>query len=214
MSTVGWSWSRTAAWRAIALGAAALGASLLTGDPASAATEAPRKMPEVGHVHTLLVNPTGGNLLLGTHRGLYLSRDEGRSWQRAEVAGTIPGTDFMTLAADLRDPRILYAGGHDLGVVKSVDEGKSWAPTGPGLESGHVHALAVAPNVPSTLHAWVDQDGLYRTPDGGGRWTRVDDGPMNPNVRALAQPDIPTGMGGVFVYAATSDGVFRSADCF
>ena len=45
-------------------------------------------------------------------------------------------------------------------------------------------------------------------------WTRQDDGPSNPDVRALSAVNIPTGMGGIFLYAATSGGLFRGPDCF
>ena len=53
----------------------------------------------------------------------------------------------------------------------------------------------------------------YRTTDGGGTWTRVDDGPGG-EVKVLASMSIPTGMGGIWLYAGTAEGLQRSPDCF
>jgi hypothetical protein len=41
----------------------------------------------------------------------------------------------------------------------------------------------------------------------------VDDGPEG-EVKVLKSVDIPTGMGGIFLYAGTSMGLQRSPDCF
>jgi hypothetical protein len=81
-----------------------------------------------------------------------------------------------------------------------------------GLPRTDVHALAVDPHKPQQLYAWVVEHGLYRSQDSGLAWQRVNDGPPNPEVRALASVNIPTGMGGIFIYAGTADGVFRSPD--
>jgi hypothetical protein len=54
--------------------------------------------------------------------------------------------------------------------------------------------------------------GLYRSQDGGSAWHRAADGPPNPEVRTLASVNIPTGMGGIYIYAGTADGVWRNTD--
>ena len=125
---------------------------------------------EMDHLHSLAVDPQTGTLLMGTHHGLYESRDEGKSRQKRTLKGDVPGTDFMTMVADPANPKLTYAGGHDLAVLKSED--------------------------------------------GAASWSRVDDGPENPNVTSLTSVPIPTGMGGIFLYAGTAAGLFRSADCF
>jgi len=78
-----------------------------------------------------------------------------------------------------------------------------------------VHGLALAPAAPDTLHATVREtgEGLYRTTDGGGKWTRVDDGPGG-EVKVLTSVNIPTGMSGIWLYAGTAEGLQRSPDCF
>jgi len=42
---------------------------------------------------------------------------------------------------------------------------------------------------------------------------RVDDGPAG-EVKVLVSVNISTGMGGIFLYAGTAEGLKRSADCF
>ena len=189
----------------------ALGASILLAPvlAASAAATAPKGF---GHVHALLVHPPGDTLLVGTHHGLFRSHDAGATWERVTPTGEVPGSDFMTLAMHPQQYDVIYAGGHDLGVLRSEDFGQTWQRSDQGLPSADVHALTVDPRKPQQLYAWVVEHGLYRSQDGGRSWHRVNDGPPNPEVRALASVNIPTGMGGIFLYAGTADGVFKSPD--
>lgn len=166
------------------------------------------------HLHALAVDPRDGTLLIGTHDGLHRSTDEGRTWTKVAPEGEFPGRDVMVIAVDPKQPEVLYAAGHDLGIVKSTDGGRRWRAARAGLQTMDVHALTLDPNDPRKLYAWVDLKGLYRSLDAGRQWARVDDGPKNPDVRALLSVNIPTGMGGIYLYGGTSDGLFRSADCF
>ena len=189
----------------------ALGASILLAPvlAASAAATAPKGF---GHVHALLVHPPGDTLLVGTHHGLFRSHAAGATWERVTPTGDVPGSDFMTLAMHPQQYDVIYAGGHDLGVLRSADFGQTWQRSDQGLPSADVHALTVDPRKPQQLYAWVVEHGLYRSQDGGRSWHRVNDGPPNLEVRALASVNIPTGMGGIFLYAGTADGVFKSPD--
>ena len=123
--------------------------------------------------------------------------------------------DVMAIASDPRDARMIYVGTHEAGVFKSADGGRTWKEVNQGLGGLDVHGLAVDPNVPSKLHAAVREkgEGVYRSTDGGGKWTRVDDGPGG-EVKILTSVNISTGMGGIFLYAGTGEGLQRSADCF
>ena len=184
---------------------------------ASVITLSPRSAPasqEMDHAHALVMLPGSHTLFLGTHNGFLQSKDEGRTWGPVPLLGAAKGIDVMTLVADPSDPRIAYAGTHERGVLQSRDGGKTWEAVNSGLAGRDVHALTIDPNKPKTLHAWVVDKGLYRTTDGGVRWVRVDDGPENPEVKALASINIPTGMGGIFLYAGTATGLYRNPDCF
>jgi len=166
------------------------------------------------HLHSLALVPGTGTLLVGTHQGLFESLDEGKSWKERTPKGNVPGTDFMTMVVDPRNPAVVYAGGHDLAVIKSENGGMTWRRAGKGLPTMDIHALAIEPVRPKRLHAWAVGKGLYRSDDGARYWFRVDDGPKNPQVTSLTSVPIPTGMGGIFLYAGTPVGLFRNPDCF
>ncbi|MBI4571710.1 MAG: hypothetical protein HY713_00275 [candidate division NC10 bacterium] len=189
---------------AIALSLAALG-------------ETAGPQPDIGHLHALLVSPTDGSLWIGTHNGLYQSSDEGRTWQRVKIPAELAAMDFMSFAQDPINPKVLYVGTHNRGVVRTMDGGETWGSFSTGLGGPDVHALAVDgynAAQPRRLYAFVMDKGLYRILGDLTEWKRVDDGPSNPDVRALQAVNIPTGMGGIFLYAATSEGIFRGPDCF
>jgi photosystem II stability/assembly factor-like uncharacterized protein len=106
-------------------------------------------------------------------------------------------------------------GTHEAGVLKSTDGGTTWAEVNTGLGGLDVHGIAIDPNQPSKLHVAVREkgEGIYRTLDRGGKWTRVDDGPGG-EVKVLSSLNISTGMGGIFLVAGTAEGLQFSADCF
>ncbi len=194
---------RKAIWVAMGL--------LLVFSPWQRAAAAPA---QIGHAHALLVLPGSPRLLMGTHKGLLMSRDDGRTWMPVPLPPKFQGTDVMSLVVDPGDVRRVYAGTHDWGVRRGLDGGKTWEEINTGLGGRDVHALTIDPNRPKTLHAWVVGKGLYRTRNGGATWTRVDDGPENPEVKTLASVNVATGMGGIYLYAGTATGLYRNPDCF
>lgn len=167
------------------------------------------------HVHALAMDAEGRTLFLGAHTGLFRSEDGGRSWQKVTLPAKHSHLDVMAIATDPKDPLIIYIGTHEAGVFKSSDGGTTWREVNTGLGGLDVHGLAVDPNEPSKLHAAVREkgEGIYRTTDRGGRWIRVDDGPWG-EVKILLSVNLPTGMGGIYLYAGTAEGLQRSADCF
>ena len=165
-----------------------------------------------GHVHALLVHPTNETLLVGTHHGLFGSQDAGVTWEHITPKGEVPGSDFMTLTMHPQQYARIFAGGPDLGILRSDDFGQTWHRASQGIPSADVHALVVDAHNPQQLYAWVVESGLYRSQDGGRSWHRAVDGPPNPDVRSLASVNVSTGMGGIFIYAGTADGVFKNTD--
>jgi photosystem II stability/assembly factor-like uncharacterized protein len=121
----------------------------------------------------------------------------------------------MAVTAHPEDARTIYVATHDAGVLKSADGGKTWQETNTGLGGLDVHGLAIDPREPLKLHAAVRDkgEGIYRSTDGGSKWVRVDDGPGG-EVKILASVNISTGMGGIFLYAGTAEGLQRNPDCF
>ncbi len=171
---------------------------------------------DIGHLHALLVSPSDGALWIGTHHGLYRSSDEGKSWQPVKIPADLAAMDFMSFAQDPTTPKVIYVGTHNRGILKTSDGGVTWAQV-LGIGNADVHALAVDsfnPAQPKRWYAWIVDKGLFRSLGVLDEWKRQDDGPANPDVRTLQSANIPTGMGGIWLYAGTADGLFRSPDCF
>lgn len=173
------------------------------------------KGPSFEHVHALAMDAEGRTLFLGAHTGLFRSENGGRSWQNVVMSEKHSRPDVMAIASDPRDARVIYVGTHEAGVFKSADGGRTWKEVNQGLGGLDVHGLAIDPNAPAKLHAAVREkgEGVYRSTDGGGKWVRVDDGPGG-EVKVLSSVNVSTGMGGIFLYAGTAEGLQRSADCF
>lgn len=177
--------------------------------------------PEVGHVHALLYIPQERLLMMGTHEGLLRSTDEGKSWEKVEARGYLPAADFMSLVPDPRGSKVIYAGGHDLGVVKSLDGGLTWQRADNGIAGTDIHGLAINQRAPDMLFAYSVGNGVFRSADGARTWQRMDDGPESPSVRSLAymavQTEMDRSMGwenwGV-LFAGTAAGIFQSYSCF
>jgi photosystem II stability/assembly factor-like uncharacterized protein len=190
-------------------------ASVFQAVPAVAQHAKPAGTPGFEHVHALTVAADGRTLWLGAHAGLFRSGDGGRTWQPVKLSDKSSRLDVMTLVGDLRDSRTLYVGTHEAGVFRTQDGGGSWAQMNNGIGGLDVHGLALDPSEPTKLHAAVrgQGEGVYRATDAGGKWVRVDDGPAG-EVKVLASVNVPTGMGGIFLYAGTAEGLQRSPDCF
>ena len=171
--------------------------------------------PVFEHVHALAMDPAGRILFLGAHTGLFRSEDGGRPWKRVRLSSKHSHLDVMAVTPDPLEPNTIYLATHEAGVFKSNDGGIKWRELNSGIGGLDVHGLAIDPNTPQKLHAAVREkgEGIYKTTDGGGKWIRVDDGPQG-EVKVLRSVNIPTGMGGIFLYAGTSTGLQRSPDCF
>ena len=80
----------------------------------------------------------------------------------------------------------------------------TWTSNGP--EGGSIATLAIDPVTPTTLYAGTGFGGVFKSSDGGGNWSAINDGLTNTNVQALAidpttsTPYAGTGGGGVFVF--------------
>jgi photosystem II stability/assembly factor-like uncharacterized protein len=185
---------------AYALGAAVLvaalagGAFLLGKDRAKSGAEGPAAstgLPNTPDYHSLLVAPSDArHVLLGTHAGLYESRDGGRTWKKVALAGQ----DAMNLAR--ADGRTVWTAGHNV-FAKSTDGGATWTDVRPqGLPSLDIHGFAVNPTRPTRLYAAVAGVGLYLSDDGGQSFE-----PVSGEVG-----------GAVFALAVTRDGRILAGD--
>jgi photosystem II stability/assembly factor-like uncharacterized protein len=166
-------------------------------------------LDETRHTGRVLVHPEDpntvyvgalGNLWMGSEdRGVYKSRDGGRSWDK--VLFVDEHTGVIDMVMDPTSPDVVYAatyqrlrrawgfngGGPGSGIWKSTDGGERWARLEGGLPDGHLGriGLALSESNPSVVMALVespdeDDQGVWRTEDGGERWTRVNSQNIRP----------------------------------
>ncbi|MDQ3920485.1 MAG: hypothetical protein M3348_18650 [Acidobacteriota bacterium] len=124
-------------------------------------------------------------------RGVYRTRDAGRTWQKVLFRGDDVGaidlqldpsnsrTIYATLWNTRRPPWSIYppSYGPGGGVFKSTDGGDTWQQLTNGLPVeglGRI-GIAVAPANPARVYAIVDAKagGLYRSDDAGATWTLI-----------------------------------------
>ena len=182
-----------AATAALMLTISACSSGSTTASPSAAASGLPSS-----HVHGLSVNRETSQVLLATHEGLF---DVTKS-PATQIGET---NDLMGFTA-AADQGVFYASGHPgpgsdlpnpMGLIKSVDGGKTWGQLSRQGESDF-HALA------TTKSGIVAYDGTLRTSPDGKTWADVPAG-FVPAVLA-GTPESDT------VLATTRDGLQRSTD--
>ena len=157
------------------------------------------------HIGAILISPSDPNRVyvaaLGRaygpnrQRGVFETRDGGRSWQKILYKNR--NTGAIALAFAPGDPRILFAAlwqtrrppwnvyppsnGPGSGLYRSRDGGRNWQHLTRGLPRAGLGriGIAVAPTDPRRVYALVDArgGGLYRSDNGGTSFQRVDHNP-------------------------------------
>jgi photosystem II stability/assembly factor-like uncharacterized protein len=192
----------------------------------------------VGQIATIRINPsnpdelfvasTGDPFKNTKERGVYRSRDGGKTWQQvlflSDGLGAAdiefqPGNPQVLYAAmwhGLRQPWSIISGSEDGGIYKSTDGGDHWTKLGGGLPTGlfgraNIGVSAAAPN---RLYALIEAkpgQGLYRSENNGASWTLV-----NGETRLTTRPFYYTTLGvdpnNADVVFVGDEGWFKSSD--
>jgi photosystem II stability/assembly factor-like uncharacterized protein len=178
--------------------------NVAAGDGVYRSTDAGRSWINVGlretrHISRVAVHPRNPDTVyvaaLGhawgpnPERGVYRSRDGGKSWRQVLFVDSRTGA--ADLAMDPANPRILYAafwqayrapwsiesGGPASGLYRSTDGGDSWTKLAGGLPAGIVGRIGVAVSAARPGRVWAiveaAEGGLFRSDDGGDQWERV-----------------------------------------
>ncbi len=156
-------------------------------------------LEDAGQIGRIAVHPEDPDLayvaVLGhafgpnEQRGVFRSRDGGKTWERVLFVSDRAGA--VDLALDPTNPRILYAavweavrkpwmfvsGGEGSGLYRSRDGGDTWEKLERGFPSGLKGRIgvAVSPARPGRVWAIVEAEdgGVFRSDDGGDSFRRV-----------------------------------------
>jgi len=140
----------------------------------------------------------GSNIFAGTNNGIFLSTDNGTSWNPVNTGLT--ESTFPALAASGNN---LFAGAAH-GISLSTNNGMSWKPVNTGLAlNPDIRALAVSGS--TILSGCYAGFGVFRSTDNGSNWTLSSTGMTNTGVTAMLSV-------GSTLFAATIHGVFSSTD--
>ncbi|HZR24551.1 MAG TPA: hypothetical protein VFA59_13235 [Vicinamibacterales bacterium] len=146
------------------------------------------KNPDIAYVAAV-----GNPFAWGPERGVYRTRDGGKTWQK--VLSINDQTGVVSIAINWQNPNELYAGAwraqrkpwtiisggpaSEGGVYKTTDGGDHWSRMGNGLPDDLIGKVWVdiAQSNPKVVYAQVEakgaKGGLYRSDDGGAKWTIV-----------------------------------------
>ncbi len=168
-------------------------------------------------VRALTIHPLTPTILLATTEGglIFKTADSGLSWVTA-TQGLTPAQDSLfRLAVNPFNPDEVWAGttrSDEWRIGRSLDFGGSWSMMdGPSDGSESVTAIAFHPSISGTVYIGAAHE-VYRTEDGGERWTLLSD-PEDPDLgRVMIDAIALDPATGEPAYLAGSGGFYRSPD--
>jgi len=108
--------------------------------------------------------------LVGTQGGgLWLSRDDGATWQKQEGSRD---KSFYAVAINPLDPKQMAATGWDTAVEISTDGGVTWRQIAGELPTRNNYEVVFDRNIPGRLWVATVEKGIYYTDDLGVTWGR------------------------------------------
>ena len=195
-------------------------------------------LPDVGQIGAVRVHPTNPDIVYvsatgnpfkpNPERGIFRTKDGGRTWQKVlfisdstgasdiEMQPGNPDVLFAVMWRGQRKPWTIISGAHEGGVYKSIDGGDHWTKLTAGLPNelvgkGNIAVTAANPNRLYLLYEAKPGGGLYRSDDAGATWTLINSQPTlitRPFYYTTLAAD-PTNADVVY---GGAEGFFKSAD--
>ncbi|MEL6674192.1 MAG: glycosyl hydrolase [Bacteroidota bacterium] len=178
--------------------------SIAYGDGVYKSTDGGRSWKNMGlkeseHIGKIVIHPQDENVVFvaaqgplwssGGDRGLYKTKDGGKTWNK--VLEISEHTGVNDIVYDPRNPDVMYAtswqrarkvwtfigGGPESAIYKSTDGGETWAKSQSGLPGGDIGriGLAISPVNPDVLYAILEASsggGVYRSTNRGASWQK------------------------------------------
>ncbi|MGQ0537986.1 MAG: WD40/YVTN/BNR-like repeat-containing protein, partial [Gemmatimonadaceae bacterium] len=190
-------------------------------------------LTNTGNIGGVAIHPTDPDIVFvaaignpfkaAPERGIYRTRDGGKSWERVlAVSDSTGGVDvelqpgnpdvvYASMWRAERKPWTIISGAREGGVYKSSDGGTTWKKLTAGLPNELVGKsnIAVTPAAPNAVFVIIEAkpgSGLYRSDDAGETWQLVSTfGPM------LTRPFYYTG---VVVHPKDADTIWTMSEGF
>jgi photosystem II stability/assembly factor-like uncharacterized protein len=158
-------------------------------------------LPNSRHIPRIRIHPKNPDLVYAAvlgdlfkssdERGVYRSKDGGKTWQKILFANA--GAGAVDLTFDPNNPRILYAstwkvsrspyglysGGEGSAIWKSTDGGDNWTEisTNKGMPKGLLGISGITVSPLNSQRVWAiieaEEGGVFRSDDGGETWNKV-----------------------------------------
>src|SRR3989304_2982992 len=196
-------------------------------------------LKEVGQIGAVVIHPRDPNLVYiaaqgnafkpTRDRGVYRSKDGGKTWQKVLFLSDSPGAPDLEMAPDNpneiyasmwrgeRKPWTIISGAREGGIYKSSDGGDTWTKLTNGLPKGLFGKsdLAVSPADARRVYALIEapepEDGLYRSDDRGQTWQRLSS--YNPLLnRPFNYTNVDADPTNADVVYVNDEGFFKSVD--
>jgi len=194
---------------------------------------------DAGQIGSIVIHPTnpdvayaaavGNPFKRNAERGVYRTRDGGKSWQKvlyiSDSTGVVdlelqPGNPDVIYAAAWRaerKPWTIISGAREGGVYRSTDRGDTWSRLGGGLPAGLVGKadLAVSAAAPNRLYVLMEANpggGLYRSDDAGRSFTAVDTTTRGLITRPFYYTNVDADPTKADVLYVGTEGFYRSID--
>jgi photosystem II stability/assembly factor-like uncharacterized protein len=194
---------------------------------------------EMGQIGAVVIHPTNPEVVYAAalgdpfrstnERGVYRTRDGGRTWQRvlhvSDSTGAVdielqpgnPTVVFATMWRAERKPWTIISGSREGGVYKSTDAGDNWRKLTAGLPNQLVGKsdLAVSRAMPNRVYVLIEAkpgNGLYRSDDAGESFTAVNTTTLGLITRPFYYTNVDADPLDADVVYVGTEGFYKSTD--
>lgn len=137
--------------------------------PDSAAQWVQTNLHYSGNINALAVS--GDNVFAGTDSGVFLSTDNGESWEVADTGLTNLSVLSLVVSPNKTGGATVFVGTHGGGVFVSTNDGKVWQLADSGLTNLNVWSLAVGTDDSGGSFVYAGNgNGVFLTANGGISW--------------------------------------------
>ena len=164
-------------------------------------------LTEDASVYSIAVDPADSQVVFAatSNHGLLNTSDGGQMWSTIENGVPEVGATFVAISPF--DHNIIFAGFDNNSLYLSIDAGKTWQSSARGMNhEGQITSIVFDPTSSGqVIYASDYFNGVYRSSDGGQKWSQINNGLLMRSVNSLA-----ISSDGLHLYAATEGGgVYR-----